>query len=139
MMRRISLVTASAAMLALSALPASAATMGSATATATTHKLSFPGLSGVRAWGNYAKVSRGIKVNVCAETVKKGIFAVGAVTVASNAANKLHTNLGAVSIGYHQTVCRSMTLRYSGHLQVYTFTANNKGMINHKTKVKKVF
>jgi hypothetical protein len=137
MMRRISLVAASAAMLALSALPASAATMGSATAT--THNLSFPGLAGVKAWGNYAKVSRGLKVNVCAETTKKGIFAVGAVTVASNSTGKLHTNLGAVSIGYHQTVCRSMTLRYSAHLKIYTFTANNKGMINHQTKMKKVF
>ncbi len=136
-MRRITLVAASAAMLALSALPASAATMGSATAT--THKLSFPGLSGVKAWGNYARVSKGIKVNVCAETTKKGIFAVGAVTEAFNSTGKLHTNLGAVSIGYHQTVCRSMTLRYRAHLQVYTFTANNKGMINHKTKMKKVF
>jgi hypothetical protein len=137
MMRRISLVAASAAMLALSALPASAATMGSATAT--THKLNFPGLSGVRAWGTYAKVSKGLKVNVCAETTKKGIFAVGAVTEVYNSTGKLHTNLGAVSIGYHQTVCRSMTLHYSAHLKIYTFTANNKGMINHQTKMKKVF
>ena len=133
-MRRISLVAASAAMLALSALPASAATMGSAT-----HKLSFPGLSGVKAWGTYAKVSKGIKVNVCAEDMSRSIFAVGAVTVASNSTGKLHANLGAVSIGYHQTVCRSMTLRFTSHLQVYTFTANNKGMINHKTKMKKVY
>src|SRR5690348_12366435 len=61
MMRRISLAAASAAMLALSALPASAA-MAS-----TTHKISFPGLSGVKAWGNYTKVAKGLKVNVCAE------------------------------------------------------------------------
>jgi hypothetical protein len=134
MMRRISLVAASAAMLALSALPASAATMGS-----TTHKLSFPGLSGVKAWGNYTKVAKGLKINVCAEDMKKGVFAVGAVTVASNSTKKLHTNLGAVSIGYHQVVCRSMTLRYKAHLQVYTFTANNKGMINHTSKKKNLF
>ena len=133
-MRRISLVAASAAMLALSALPASAATVGSAT-----HKLSFPGLSGVKSWGTYAKVSKGIKIAVCAEDLSKSIHAVGAVTVASNAAGTLHTNVGAVSIGYHQTVCRSLTLRYSAHLQIYTFTANNKGMINHKSKMKKVF
>jgi hypothetical protein len=132
-MRRISLAAASAAMLALSALPASAA-MAS-----TTHKLSFPGLAGVKAWGNYTKVAKGLKVNVCAEDMKRGVFAVGAVTEAYNSTRKLHTNLGAVSIGYHQTVCRSMTLRYSAHLKIYTFTANNKGMINHKTKMKKVF
>jgi hypothetical protein len=133
MMRRISLVAASAAMLALSALPASAAMA------ATTHELSFPGLSGVKAWGNYTMVAKGIKVNVCAEDNKKGVFAVGAVTEAFNSTGKLHATLGAVSIGYHQTVCRSMTLRYSAHLKIYTFTANNKGMINHQTKMKKVF
>jgi ribosomal protein L30/L7E len=44
-----------------------------------------------------------------------------------------------VSIGYHQTVCRSMTLRYTAHVQIYTFTANNKGMINHTSKKKNVF
>jgi len=32
-----------------------------------------------------------------------------------------------------------MTLRYSAHLQVYTFTANNKGMINHRSKTRHVF
>jgi hypothetical protein len=133
MMRRISLAAASVAMLAVSALPASAA-MAS-----TTHKLYFPALSGVRAWGNYAKVAKGLKVNVCAEDMSRSIFAVGAVTVAYNSTRKLHTNLGAVSIGYHQVVCRSMTLRYSAHLQIYTFTANNKGMINHTSKKKNVF
>ena len=132
-MRRISLAAASAAMLALSALPASAA-MAS-----TTHKISFPGLSGVKAWGNYTKVAKGLKVNVCAEDMQKSIFAVGAVVVAYNSTKKLHTNLGAVSIGYHQTVCRSMTLRYSSHAQIYTFTANNKGMITHTSKKKNLF
>jgi hypothetical protein len=135
MMRRISLAVASAAMLALSALPASAATMGS-----TTHKLSFPAETGLKAWGTYTRVAKGIKVNVCAEDMSMSIYAVGAVTVASNSTYTKHTNLGAVAFGYHQTICRSMTLRlFTSHLQVYSFTANNKGMITHKTKLKKVF
>ena len=32
-----------------------------------------------------------------------------------------------------------MTLRYSAHVQVYTFTANNKGQINHRSKTKHLF
>ena len=132
-MRRISLAAASVAMLALSALPASTA-MAS-----TTHKLSFPAETGLKAWGNYTKVARGIKVNVCAEDMSRSIYAVGAVTVASNSTYKMHTNLGAVAFGYHQIVCRSMTLRLTSHLQVYSFTANNKGMITHQTKMKKIF
>jgi hypothetical protein len=136
MMRRISLVAASAAMLALSALPASAATMGSATAT---HKLSFPATSGLKAWGTYTKVSKGLKLNICAEDMSRSIYAVGAVAEASNATGKFHTNLGAVAFGYHQTICRHMTVRFSSHLKVYSFSANNKGMMTHKSKLKKIF
>jgi hypothetical protein len=44
-----------------------------------------------------------------------------------------------VAFGYHQSICRDMTLRYSAHGQVDTFTANNKGRINHRSKTKNVF
>jgi hypothetical protein len=133
MMRRISLAAASAAMIALSALPASTA-MAS-----TTHKLSFPATSGLKAWGNYTKVAKGIKVNVCAEDMSRSIYAVGAVVVVSNSTYKMHSNLGAVAFGYHQTICRSMTLRFTSHMQVYSFAANNKGMMTHKSKLKKIY
>ena len=130
MLRRISLVAATVAMLVLSALPASAAT---------THKLYFPALHGVKAWGNYVKTSKGIKVHVCAEQTVRSVFAAGAVVVTSNSTRKLHSNGGAVAIGYHQTVCRNVLLRYTAHMQIYTFTANNHGLINHRSKTKNVF
>ncbi len=134
MLRRISLIAASAAMLALSALPASAATMHSST-----HKLSFPGLHGVKAWGTYDKTSTSVRINVCVEDTGRGVFAVGAVTLASNAGNSRHSELGAVAIGYHQTVCRSETLHYTGHLRVYTFIAGNKGWITKYSKTKTIY
>ena len=59
MLRRISLIAASTAMLALSALPASAATMHMQSST---HKLSFPSLHGVNAWGTYTKTSKGVRL-----------------------------------------------------------------------------
>ena len=134
MWRRISLIAGSAARVALSALPASAAPMH-----ATTHKIAFPGLHGVKAWGTYAKVKKGQKVHVCAEDTAKGVFASGAVVVVKNSSRKLQANLGAVAFGYHQSICRDMTLRYSAHVQVYTFAANNKGQINHRSKTRNVF
>jgi len=134
MLRRLSLIAGSAAVVALSALPASAAPMH-----ATTHKIAFPGLHGVKAWGTWAKVSKGLKVHVCAEDTAKGVFASGAVVVASNSTGRLTLNLGAVAFGYHQTICRDMTLRVSAHAKVYTFTANNKGQITHRSKTKKLF
>ena len=134
MLRRLFLIAGSAAMVALSALPASAAPMH-----VTTHQLHFPGLHGVKAWGTYAKVSKGLKVHVCAEDTVKGVFASGAVVVASNSTKKFSTNVGAVAFGYHQSICRNMTLRYSAHAKIYTFTANNKGQINHRSKTKNLF
>ena len=106
---------------------------------ATTHQLHFPGLRGVKAWGTYAKVSKGLKVHVCAEDTAKGVYASGAVVVVSNSTRKFHTNLGAVAFGYHESICRDMTLRVSAHAKVYTFTANNKGQITHRSKTKKLF
>ena len=106
---------------------------------ATAHKLHFPGLHGVKAWGTYAKVKKGLKVHVCAEDTARGVFASGAVVVVKNSTRKLQVNLGAVAFGYHQSICRDMTLRYSAHVQVYTFTANNKGQINHCSKTRNVF
>ena len=130
MLRRIFLVVASAALLALSALPASAAT---------THKLYFPGLHGVKAWGTYVKTSKGIKIHVCAEDPVRGVFASGAVVETWNSTRTLHAKGGAVAVGYHQTVCRNVLLRYTAHMQIYTFTANNHGLINHRSKTKNVF
>ena len=133
MLRRLSLIAGSAAMVALSALPASAAPMHSSII----HKLSFPGLHGVKSWGTYVKVSKGLKVHVCAEDTAKGVYASGAVVVVSNSTRKFHTNLGAVAFGYHESICRDM--RVSAHAKVYTFTANNKGLITHRSKTKKLF
>ena len=136
MLRRISLIAASTAMLALSALPASAATMHMQSST---HKLSFPSLHGVKAWGTYTKTSRGVRLNVCAEDTARGVFAAGAVALVSNASGSLHTNLGAVDIGYHQAVCRSMTLHYTAHLKIYTFTGTNTGRIGSRSKNKTIY
>jgi len=134
MLRRLSLIAASAAMLAISALPASAATMQSST-----HKLSFPGLSGVKAWGTYVMTSRGVKLKVCADDTSRSVFAAGAVVLAYNVSGSQHTNLGAVDIGYNQPVCRTMTLHYTGHLKTYTFTGTNSGRIGSKSKIKSIY
>jgi hypothetical protein len=134
MLRRISTVAAAAAMLALSALPVSAATMQS-----NTHNFYFPDLHGINAWANYTKTGSNVKINVCAEDTVRSNFAVAAVTLASNANNSHDSELGAVAIGYRQTVCRSATLHYTGHLRVYTFIGSNAGTISSKSKMKSIY
>jgi hypothetical protein len=133
MLRRISVILASVAMLAFSAMPAFAATHSS------THKLHFPSLHGVQAWGTYKKSGRGVKIYVCTKDNNPGYFAVGAVTLESNSSNTFVTNLGAVAIGYGQTVCRSGTVFVTGHLRIYTFIAGSNGRIAHRSKIKSVY
>jgi hypothetical protein len=138
MLRRISLIAASVAMLGFSALPASAATMQSSAVT--THKLSFPHpVHGITAWGTYIKTPKFVRLNICAIDTARANFAVGAVAVGTNANNTRRGNLGAVSIGYKQKVCRSGLVRYTAHLYVYTFIANNHGKIVKRSATRKIY
>lgn len=134
MLRRISTIIAAAAMLVLSALPVSAATMSSST-----QRISFPGLHGVDAWGSYTKTGTKVRVSVCAGVAVHGVFAAGAVTLASNANNSKASKFGAVAIGYHQASCVTENLRYTNHLRVYTFIGTSTGKISAQSKAKTIY
>ena len=132
MLRRLSVIAASAAMLALSALPASASAHSS------THKLSFPSHSGVSAWGTYKVTSKGIYVNACAKDTGSA-FAVGAVVVATNSSGSRSGNLGAVAMGHGTTQCRFGTIPFSAHLKTYVIGYTTHGTVAFKTGFKKIF
>jgi hypothetical protein len=134
MLRRISTIFAAAAILVLSALPVSAATMSSST-----HTLSFPGLHGVDAWGSYTKSGSKIRVSVCAGVADHGIYAVGAVALSSNANNSKSQKFGAVAIGYHAASCVTENLKYTNHLRIYTFIGGNNGKIAKQSKTKSIY
>ena len=132
MLRRLSVIAASAAMLAASALPAFATTHSS------THKLAFPSHSGVSASGNYKVTKKGVYINVCAKDTGSA-FAVGAVVVATNASGSHSRNLGAVAFGHGTTQCRYGTIPYSAHLKTYLITYNSHGYVSYKSGYKKIF
>ena len=134
MLRRISTIFAAAAILVLSALPVSAATMSSST-----HTLSFPGLHGVDAWGSYTKSGSKIRVSVCAGVADHGIYAVGAVALSSNANNSKSQKFGAVAIGYHAASCVTENLKYTNHLRIYTVIGGNNGKIAKQSKTKSIY
>ena len=136
MLRRLSVIAASAAMLAASALPAFATT--STSTSTSTHKLAFPSHSGISAWGNYKKTSKGIYVNVYAKETGHA-FAVGAVVVATNSSGSRSSNLGAVAMGHNQTQCRFGTIPYSSHLKTYVIGYTSHGTIAFKTSLKTLF
>ena len=133
MLRRLSVIAACAAMLALSALPALATTHSTST-----HKLAFPSHSGVSAWGTYKKTSKGIYVNVCAKDTGSA-FAVGAVVVATNSSGSRQGNLGAVAMGHGTTQCRFGTIPYSSHLKTYLIGYTSHGTVAFRTGYKKIF
>ena len=132
MLRRLSVIAATAAMLALSALPAFATTYSS------THKLAFPSHSGISAWGNYKKTSKGIYVVACAKDTGSA-FAVGAVVVATNSSGSRSSNLGAVAMGHGTTTCRFGTIPFSSHLKTYVITWNGRGFVTFKSGFKTLF
>jgi hypothetical protein len=132
MLRRLSVIAASAAMLALSALPAAATTHSS------THKLAFPSHSGISAWGTYKKTSKGIYVNICAKD-RGSAFAVGAVAVGTTSSGRHSANLGAVALGHGVTQCRFGTIRYSSHLKTYVIGYTSHGTVAFKTSLKTIF
>ena len=121
-------------MLVLSALPVSAATMSS-----NTHTISFPGLHGLDAWGSYTRSGSKVRVSVCAGVADHGIFAVGAVTLDSNANYSKSAKFGAVAIGYHQASCVTENVRYTNHLRIYTFIGGNNGRIAAQSKTKSIY
>jgi len=140
MLRRISTIIAAAAMLILGALPVSAATLSSLSSTSSsTHKISFPGLHGLDAWGSYTRSGSKVRVSVCAGVADHGIFAVGAVTLDSNANYSKSAKFGAVAIGYHQASCVTETVRYTSHLRVYTFIGGSNGRIAAQSKTKSIY
>jgi hypothetical protein len=141
MLRRISVIAASAAMLAVSTLatvstlPASAATTRAASST---HKLTFPGEYGLTSWGNYKKTSKGLYLVVCAKDTARSNFASGAVAVAYNSNYSKSVNLGAVAFGHGNTVCRWGTVKYSSHLYTYSLVGRSNGTVK-KSGYKKIF
>ena len=132
MLRRLSVIAACVAMLALSALPAAATTHSS------THKLAFPSHSGVSASGNYKVTSKGVYINVCAKDTGSA-FAVGAVVVATNSSGSRQGNLGAVAMGHGTNQCRFGTIRFSSHLKTYLIGFNSNGTVAFRTGFKTIF
>ena len=116
MLRRISVVASCVAMVALSALPASAAT-------SSIHVFSIPGVYGVRAWGTYYETGMKVRISVCVEDTAPSVYGAAAVGLAFDSSFRHHDNVGAATIGYDHSQCRVMITRYTSHLVVGSYSA----------------
>jgi hypothetical protein len=136
MLRRISTAVASAAVLGLCVLPA--------TANASTHharsgKFTIPSASSdVKAWGSWSTSGSRIKVEVCVKASNSS-YDVAAEAKGFNSKNQtsLINQVGAVYLqgaSSHQA-CGTRLISYTSHLKVYSFYAKNGKIIkNSSTK-----
>jgi len=131
MLRGISLVASCVGMLALSALPASAAT--------SVHVFSIPGVYGVRAWGTYYQTGIRVRVSVCVEDTAPSVYGAAAVGVAFDSSYRHHDSVSAVTIGYDHTQCHAMTTRYTSHLVVEALSGYQNGKVRQRGKAKQIY
>jgi hypothetical protein len=132
MLRRISIVASCVAMLALSALPASAAT-------SRIHVFSIPGVYGVRAWGTYFETGIRVRVSVCVEDTAPSVYGAATVGLAFDSGYRHHDNVGAVTIGYDHTQCHVMSTRYTSHLVVEALSVYKNGKVRQRGKLKRIY
>jgi len=132
MLRRISVAASCGAMVALSALPASAATSG-------IHVFSIPGVYGVRAWGTYDETGIRVRITVCVEDTAPSVYGAAAVGLAFDSSYRHHDNVGAVTIGYDHTRCRVMSTRYTSHLVVEALSGSKNGKVRQRGKLRQIY
>ena len=132
MLRRISVAASCGAMVALSALPASAAT-------SSIHVFSIPGVYGVRAWGTYDETGIRVRITVCVEDTAPSVYGAAAVGLAFDSSYRHHDNVGAVTIGYDHTRCRVMSTRYTSHLVVEALSGYKNGKVRQRGKLRQIY
>jgi hypothetical protein len=142
MLRRISAVAATAAMIGLCALPASAATTHAAHPSKGSFTVPSAG-SSIKAWGNYTFTTfhkaNAVKVTVCAKLSGSA----SSIVAEAEAYNSSGTREGlvAATVGQetpgHQS-CGSAYLRGTAHLKVFS-EIESGGKIVAKTKLKSIY
>jgi len=132
MFRRISVVAACAAMLALGALPASAATPR-------VHSFAIPGVYGVHAWGSYTDIGPKVRVTVCAQDNARSVYGAGAVGLAFTAGYRRHDSVDAVTVGYGHSQCQTMVTSYRNHLVVEAFSGAKNGKVRQNGNPRRIY
>jgi hypothetical protein len=132
MLRLIAMIAASAATLAGSTLPASAAADG-------IHAFSIPGVSGVRAWGSYRDAGARIQVTICVKDVMRSVYGAAAVGLAFDSGFQRHDNVSTAAIGYGHSKCRVMVTQYRGHLVVEALSGDKNGKVRRHGTPKRIY
>jgi hypothetical protein len=132
MLRRISVVAVCLAMLAIGALPASAAT-------SRIHGFSIPGVYGVRAYGTYYETGIRVRVSVCVEDTAPSVYGAATVGLAFDSSYRHHDNVAVATIGYDHTRCHVVSTRYTSHPVVEALSGYKNGNVRQRGKLKQIY
>lgn len=132
MLRRVSAVAACGVMAVFGAPPAYAAT-GPA------HLFGIPGVYGVRAWGSYLDSGTRAVITICVRDTARDVYGAAAVGLAFDAGYRSHSSVGAVTMGYGHTQCRTMTTQYTSHLVVEALSGYPHGKVREHGRLKRIY
>jgi len=137
MLRLFSVVlSVAAALLGMSALPASATSEAAASGSFTVPSVS----SSVQAYGSYETISAArVKVTLCTKVLNSAVEA-GAEATAYNASYSQHAAISAVVLADtpSRVNCATGDLKYTAHLTLYSFLVSGGTQIK-KSPVKTVY
>jgi hypothetical protein len=122
-MRILPAVTATVALLGISALPAFAAPAGRPAV----HNFSVPGVPGVSAWGSYARSGGKVSITLCVKDSSAKVHLAFVMGIAQNASFTRHQDISADAPGNGKQACRSVTTADSAQLSVLASSVGRDG------------
>jgi hypothetical protein len=133
MRRTFSVVAIGAAILGLSALPASAAPASHPKV----HTFTLPAVTGIHTWGSYSLASGKADITLCVKETASDVDLAVAVAVATNASVSKHQDIQIEVLGSGKQVCRSMVTRDTAHLyaEATSGTADGKSHMGKDIKI----
>jgi hypothetical protein len=123
MLRTFSAVAVGAAILGLSAVPASAAPVSHPKV----HTFTLPAVTGIRTWGSYSLVGGKAHITLCVKETASDVDLAFAVADAMNAGVTKYQALEAQVIGSGKQECRSMVSKYTAHLYATATSGTTDG------------
>lgn len=73
------------------------------------------------------------------EDTVRDVYGAAAVGLAFDTSYRHHASVGAVTIGYDRTRCRTMTTRYTGHLVVEALSGYRHGKVRQHGRPERIY
>jgi hypothetical protein len=124
--RTLPTMIAAAALLGLTALPASASVASSAGGPRV-HDFSVPGVPGVSAWGSYAKSGGSVSITLCVKDSSAKVRMACVIGVAMNENFTRHKNITADALGNGKQTCRTVKTTDTAELTVLASSVGHDG------------